>query len=234
MEAFKLHPVAELFPEMTEQQFEILKADIRANGCKESVVLYRGEVIDGRHRLRACRELKIEPQLADLDEDFDPWEFAISKNLCRRHLTTSQRAVIAAELAKLKRGDNQHAQHRQNCRTTSEAAKALNVSERTVRAAKQVADKGSPELQHAVKTGEMSVHRAASIARTTPPADQATAAKQGTDQTDQAFDEDAATDRLYDRLRSELHRWPVDRRHVAAEHVQLILDEYPPAQGGRS
>jgi len=101
---YKLHPIAELFPAMTEDEFEGLKADIKANGQRDSITVWMGQLIDGRHRLRACNELGIEPIVGELMEETDPVTWAISLNLHRRHLSTAQRAEIAARLATLKRG----------------------------------------------------------------------------------------------------------------------------------
>jgi hypothetical protein len=46
----------------------------------------------------------------------------------------------------------------------ADAARLSNVSERTVRSAKEVRDHGAPELQRAVETGQVSVSAAADIA----------------------------------------------------------------------
>ncbi|MEQ9813996.1 MAG: hypothetical protein RLO50_14545 [Azospirillaceae bacterium] len=52
--------------------------------------------------------------------------------------------------------------------TQRQAADMLAVSERTVRAAKEVRDHGVPDLQHAVEAGRVKVSPAANIA-TQPP-----------------------------------------------------------------
>jgi hypothetical protein len=86
----------------------------------------------------------------------------IDRNLNRRHLDESQRAMVAAKLANMKRGDNQHT----SIEATSKerAAELLNVGRASVERAKKVQTKGDPELQRAVDTGEISVSAAASIA----------------------------------------------------------------------
>jgi hypothetical protein len=69
-----------------------------------------------------------------------------------RHLSESQRAYIAAELATLKLG-NVKAQKSggQICPSTEEAATMLNVSPRSVKNAKVVRDHGTEEEKAAVK-----------------------------------------------------------------------------------
>ena len=101
----KIHPAAELFPMMSEDQFQKLKEDIRINGQREYVTVWKGLLIDGRNRLKACEELGIEPLISELMEESDPVEYVLGHNLHRRHLTTNQRAVVAAKLATLRHGE---------------------------------------------------------------------------------------------------------------------------------
>src|SRR5690606_18766996 len=86
--------------------------------------------------------------------------FVVSPNLKRRHLDESQRAMVAANIARLPLGANQHTASA-NLPTQAEAATMLNVSERTVRSARQVRDDGAPELVQAVEQGKVSVSAAA-------------------------------------------------------------------------
>ena len=52
-----LHPLAETTPMMTQENYEALKLDIEANGQLEPISLYRGRIIDGRHRWLILQEL---------------------------------------------------------------------------------------------------------------------------------------------------------------------------------
>ena len=63
-------------------------------------------IINGRNRYLACLEAGVEPRLTEWQGQ--PWtcgdplpELALSLNLHRRHLNESQRALVAAKLAKL-------------------------------------------------------------------------------------------------------------------------------------
>lgn len=80
----------------------------------------------------------------------------MSHNLHRRHLTTSQRASVAAKMAKLKHGEvgNGRKVDAQLCVSTVEdAATQLNVSPRSVTNAKIIQEHGSDSVKKAVEQG---------------------------------------------------------------------------------
>ena len=163
--AYLLHPAAELFPVMDEAAFAALVADIAAHGQREPILVLDGQVIDGRHRLRACEQLGLEPLVRQVSaDDGDPFGLVVSLNLHRRHLSEGQRAIIAARLATLPHGRPDA--NAQICAfTQDEAAQHLKVSRRTVQHARAVLDHGIDELQAAVKGGEISVSAAAELSR---------------------------------------------------------------------
>ena len=163
--AYPLHPAAELFPVMDEVAFAALVADIAAQGQREPILILDGQVIDGRHRLRACEQLGLEPLVRQVSaDDGDPFGLVVSLNLHRRHLSEGQRAIIAARLATLPHGRPDA--NAQICAfTQDEAAQHLKVSRRTVQHARAVLDHGIDELQAAVKGGEISVSAAAELSR---------------------------------------------------------------------
>jgi ParB-like chromosome segregation protein Spo0J len=167
---YEPHPAASIFPVIGEEDYNALKEDIRAHGQIEDIVLLGGKVLDGRNRLRACRELGLEPRWCELTECDDPIAYVLSKNLRRRHLMQSQRAACAAEVAKLRLGDNQHkkSEGSQICLPIDDAAKVFNVSASSVKTAKHVADKGDKAVVDAVKSGKITVSAAAKLVDAVP------------------------------------------------------------------
>ena len=93
--------------------------------------------------MSACLAVGVEPRYREYAGD-DPLGFVISLNLNRRHLNESQRAVIAARLANMKRTDNLKQYRSEGSIDPSEemsieqAAKLLNVGRATVVRAKAV------------------------------------------------------------------------------------------------
>jgi single-stranded DNA-binding protein len=159
----KFHPYAEIFPLMEGQEFDDLVADIKARGLHEPIVIFRGQILDGRNRYRACIAAGIEWRSIPYTGD-DPLGYVISLNLKRRHLSESQRAMVAAKLATLKLGDNQHSEGP----SIEGSSKLLNVGHASVERAKVVQREGVPELVAAVEQGKVSVSAAAKIATETP------------------------------------------------------------------
>src|SRR5262249_39991766 len=89
-----------------------------------------------------------------------PISYVISRNLRRRHLDESQRAMVAAKLATLQLGDNQHSEGP----SIEEASRLLNVGHASVERAKTVQRAGAPELVQRVERGAISVSAAADVA----------------------------------------------------------------------
>lgn len=164
---YEFHPLANIFPLIEGQAYQDLMADVMKYGVREPIWLYEGKVLDGRNRLRAAEAMGAKYDTRIYEGD-DPAGFVISLNLHRRHLTESQRAAVAAKLANLKVGDNQHKAGPANLPDHSisqaQAAEMLNVSERSVRAAAKVLHDGDEELVHAVERGDVAVSAAAKVA----------------------------------------------------------------------
>ncbi len=186
------HPFADIFPMLGAGDAAELRADIAAHGLRDRVVLFAGQILDGRNRYRALVDIAklglayrgnpltvadlVPMSAADIEwgdfyEDFagteaEALEFVLSKNLHRRHLDESQRAMVAANLAGLKPGrpPSEKAANLPVFRQ-AEAAERLHVSERSVRDARVVRASGVGELQSAVERGDLKVSSAAVIAR---------------------------------------------------------------------
>lgn len=158
---FAHHALADLFPMLSDADLNELADDIAARGQENPVWLFQGKIIDGRNREEACHRAGIVPRYSEYVGD-DPLGFVLSLNLRRRHLTESQRAMVAAKIVDWERGMNQSTAGSANLQTR-EAAKRLSISERAVAAAKRIRDHGSGELIAAIDTGKISVNAGESL-----------------------------------------------------------------------
>lgn len=101
---YEEHDLADLVPEMCPEEYAALVEDIAEHGVREPITLFEGKIIDGRHRLRAVDELEERGVRAKYTvREFkgtrrEAEMFVLSENLCRRHLTFSQRAALAVEM----------------------------------------------------------------------------------------------------------------------------------------
>lgn len=162
------HPAAACFPMMEGEAYERLRDDVGWNGLRVPIVLakYNDEwcVLDGRNRMRACADTGATLRHTYFDGDMDAAiRYAVSLNISRRHLNESQRGLVAAKLATMVRGSNQHAQIQ--APSQAEAAEMLSVGRSTVQNARVVLESETPELVAAVESGDVAVSRAAEIAR---------------------------------------------------------------------
>src|SRR5262245_19000281 len=156
----QVHPLAEIFPLPSEEDLHNLAADIKQNGLLEPITTFQGMILDGRCRNLACQLASAELKFVEY-ADADPVGYVLSKNVRRRHLTESQRAMVAAKLADRNVGANQYTEGV----PIGRAAKLLNVSERSVARAKEVLRLGDLDLTKDVESGRMRVSVAAKKCR---------------------------------------------------------------------
>jgi len=175
--SWKIHPAAELFPMIDTEELNALADDIKANGLIDPIVIYKGQVLDGRNRLAACQRAGVEPRVIHttlMDGQIGPTEWVLSKNLHRRQLTKSQAAAVAVEAEALFAIE---AKERQGNRTDLEpdfdkkidqsrapqsldrAGDLLNVNRQYVSDAKKLRDE-APETYERVKAGKLNMQQA--------------------------------------------------------------------------
>jgi len=97
----EFHDVCNLFPMMEDDEYRALVDDICKHGLREPIVVWQGKIVDGRNRYRACMELGITPRYREWDGRGSLTAFVVSQNLHRRHLTASQKAVVALEIERM-------------------------------------------------------------------------------------------------------------------------------------
>jgi len=100
---FTLTDELQVMPPLSDEEYAALKADISQNGVKDPIVHDEDlVVIDGHHRVRACRELGVDidtvptKAVVGLSDD-EKREEAYRLNLQRRHLADGQKQEIVEQ-----------------------------------------------------------------------------------------------------------------------------------------
>jgi ParB-like nuclease family protein len=251
------HPVALLFPELPSADYEALKEDIRKNGVKVPILVHGGQILDGRHRYRACRELGIRCLVTEWN-GHDPWLEVQSRNLVRRHLAKDQvyaiRMLAAQQFPELAapiqqerenakarkaqargRPRGQKALQRSQGRH-SESADAIGaqigVSGTTVKRVDRLA-REAPELLPRVAAGELSAKQALRDLRKPSAMESQSAARPsgGT------FAVEKSVRRLERLIQTEWRKWPHAQRAEFVRTLQMqltkLLGEYSPTSHPR-
>lgn len=177
--SIEAHPVADIFPLMSDDEMTGLIEDIRSNGLREPIWLHPdGRIIDGRNRYRACVEGAVKPTFRTWSGEGSLVDFVVSLNLHRRHLSKSQKALVALEIEKqyaaeakermlagVKREPKDPGEilpqgsEDRGPRARDLAAAAVGVSGRTVQDAKKVAAE-APQFIPKIESGEMTLNEA--------------------------------------------------------------------------
>src|SRR6056297_2270115 len=72
---YPIHPAVEITPPLTAEEYAEMVESIREHGQRDPITVCQGFIVDGRHRLRACQELGIEPKYITRDDIQDVWLF---------------------------------------------------------------------------------------------------------------------------------------------------------------
>jgi hypothetical protein len=107
----------------------------------------------------SVQSTKITPAFRKWDGKGSLVSFVVSLNLHRRHLNESQRAMVAAKIASLSKGANQHRSN--DLSSQDSAAVLMSVSPKSVQRAKKVQESGDASLIADVESGKVAVSAAA-------------------------------------------------------------------------
>lgn len=170
---YKYHKFANIFPMIEGKEFQELKKDIQEQGLQQTIILYEGQILDGRNRYKACKELNIKPRFDEYKGD-KPLEFVISGNLKRRHLTPDQKAVVAQEVMPMLEEEAEKRLHlakgkgikgmeiipqvkkkiEKENKSSVKASKIFNVNEKYIRDVKKLKEEGRIEDIEAIRSGK--------------------------------------------------------------------------------
>ena len=169
---YPLSKLALLYTPIPPVHFQGMVESIREGGLRHPITLWRGQIIDGRHRYEACLQAGVEPHFVELPGDADAFSYVLDQNSARRHMSDSQRAIAAHRTWEEAasgwtglgltdgEGANLHPL------TLQQAADLFHVSRRLVLHAGRVfrsAGQAIPELRQAADQGDVAVSDASRV-----------------------------------------------------------------------
>jgi len=178
------HSIACIFPMLADDELAALADDIRNHGQREPIVLFEGQVLDGRNRWLACKMAGVKP----ITKEFrgtkrEALAFVWSAGAMRRDLKPGQKAAAnadrealdaeyAAELEAMRKAapKNQHDKKKvpqqiiveakpQERQTDHKIAESIGTNRTYVNDARKVREK-RPDLHEQVKAGKMTIPQA--------------------------------------------------------------------------
>ena len=161
-------------PDFSDTEIAALKASIEKLGQLVPVVTYHGKILDGRKRLAACQSLGIEPLIVIIPDDVSGSDYAKALNLLRTHYTSSQRAMYAATVDGMVRGENLNKINDDQIRSSrKDIAKEFDILPNRISDARAIRREAAPEVAAAVEAGKIGLFTARKIIDRTPKAEQA-------------------------------------------------------------
>lgn len=165
-----------LIPALTKDERKQLEANLKADGCREPLVVWKGVLLDGHHRFEICTREKlvyrtVEVGCADRD-DAKAW--IIRNQFGRRNLQPFQRAELALALKPLLAIEAKRRQQRkpmvsvhQNSgeqktpkkTTEKKLAEIANVSHDTIHRAAVIKAQAPSDVQQALREGKTTINR---------------------------------------------------------------------------
>jgi hypothetical protein len=179
-DTIKVHPAADLFPMMNDEELDALGEDIKQCGLNHKVIFFgprpadidkvnlakNYKLIDGRNRLDAMQRAGIDLDLFKhtnilIEGESDPYAYVVSANIHRRHLTAEDKRDLIAKLLKAnpEKSDRQVAEitkvsHPTVAKVRKEAEAAGDVEKVSTRTdTKGRQQRGRPSLRYATKRG---------------------------------------------------------------------------------
>ena len=178
MSQLNTHPIADIWPMMSDDDLQGLSNDIKHQGLLTPVWLYEDKILDGRNRAKACQMAGVKVETKTYTGD-NPVAFAFSLNEKRRHLSSGARAALAVEAKPLYEAEAKKRQIRRSASvpekvpeqntgdSRDKAASDFGTNGRYVTQAEKVKAQ-APEVFEKLKQGKVSMQDAMREVRSKP------------------------------------------------------------------
>lgn len=163
-----------LIPPLTADEHRGLEESILAEGCRDSLIVWHGILVDGHNRYEICEKYGLPYAITETDfaSRDAVIEWIIKNQFSRRNLPLYERARLALRLKPViaERAKEQQVRTAENrvCQisdeqaidTKKELAKAAGVSHDTIAKVEKIEANASEETKEALRRGEMSINQA--------------------------------------------------------------------------
>ena len=161
-----------LIPELAPDELLQLEENIKRDGCRDSLVLWNGVLVDGHNRYDICNRNDLPFKTIDraFENRSEVIEWIITNQFGRRNLNPYIRGTLAIRLEseisarakanQKKGGGSVREKSPQPIKTREELAKIAGVSDNTISKIKKIEEKGSEEVKKALAKGEISINEA--------------------------------------------------------------------------
>lgn len=175
----KIDPILkDLIPPLQPDEYKVLEESIKAEGCRDKIVTWRGYIVDGHNRYDICTRYGIEYETDErFFEDIEAVKvWMIDNQKGRRNLTdgwkwelAQTRKAILSEKGRENKVEAQKVRHgvilstidkNRNHNTRDTIAQELGWSTGKVAMADKVWKEADPEVKEKVKAGEVSINKA--------------------------------------------------------------------------
>jgi len=166
----KINSVYEkLVPNLSILEYQDLKNSIQQNGMYIPIIINKeGEILDGHHRYKACKELGIEPKVTHsiFTNKLEEKKFVIENCIKRRHLNDFQKAELAIplleiekELAMAREQNGTLVSNETRGKTTEKVAKQIGLSGGTMARCKVIIEQAPEETKEKLRNNKLTVYK---------------------------------------------------------------------------
>lgn len=164
-----------LIPALSSEEASNLIQSLQKEGCRDSIVIWNGIIVDGHNRYAICKKygIKFEVVEMDFEDKYDAMIWMINTQFARRNLPIEYRLDLAIkikeleaeqakarQLASLKQNVENEASHDANGakgKTLAKVAQKAGTSTRTAERYDSVMRKGTEEQKDAVRSGKKKI-----------------------------------------------------------------------------
>ena len=157
----------DLIPKLSTEEYEQLEKNILSDGCRDALVTWNCQIIDGHNRYKICTENELDFEIQEIvfDDEADAINWIIDNQMGRRNISDEQKSYLRGlryrnEKRQGARTDLTSGQNVHKSTTSQVIADQYNVDEKTIRRDEKFADsldrvaEYAPEIKEQVLRGD--------------------------------------------------------------------------------